>query len=70
MARTKHGFCTLHRIGYNRTLDPTCPQCTMAGLSAEQLDYDPDATRTVQVAVGAPLDSSGKPLTQAAMDAL
>ena len=70
MPRMKHGYCTLHRIGYNRQLDPTCPQCTLAGLSAEQLDYDPEATQTVQVAVGAPLDASGKPLTPAAMDKL
>jgi len=70
MARTKHGFCTLHRIAYLRSFDPTCPQCTLAGLQADQLDYDPEATQTVQVAVGAPLDGSGKPLSRAAMDAL
>lgn len=70
MPRTKHGYCTLHRIAYLRGLDPTCPQCTLAGLNAEQLDYDPEATATVQVAVGAPLDSAGKPLTAAAMDKL
>jgi len=68
--RTKHGFCTLHRIAYNRGYDATCPQCTLAGLSAEQLDFDPEASQTVKVAVGAPVDGSGKPLTQAAMDAL
>jgi len=60
MPRRKHGFCTLHRVAYLRSLDPTCPQCTLAGLQAEQLDFDPEATVTVQVAVGAPVDASGK----------
>ena len=70
MPRTKHGFCSVHRIAYLRQLDPTCPQCTLAGLAFDQLDYDPEATQTVQVAVGAPLDASGKPLTIAALDKL
>jgi len=70
MPRTKHGYCTLHHCGYLRSLDPTCPQCTLAGLRADQLDYDPDATQTVQIAVGSPLDASGKPLSQAALDKL
>jgi len=70
MARTKHGFCTVHRIGYNRTFDATCPQCTLAGLSSPQLDFDPEATQQVAVTVGAPLDASGKPLSAAALDKL
>jgi len=68
--RTNHGFCSLHRIAYNRGYDPTCPQCTLAGLQADQLDYDPDATQVVRTTAGAPVDGSGKPLTQAALDAL
>jgi len=24
--------CTLHNITYNDKLDPTCPQCTLAGV--------------------------------------
>lgn len=41
--RGQHGFCTLHRIGYNLDLDPTCPQCTLAGISGhDQLDFDTD----------------------------
>jgi len=59
---TKHGFCTLHRIGYNRQLDPTCPQCTLAGLQSDQLDFDPDATQLVQQTVGTPLNAQGKPV--------
>jgi len=36
-----HQFCTLHRIGYNADLDPTCPQCAMGGhANIEQLDFD------------------------------
>lgn len=38
---TGHAFCSLHRIAYNTDLDPTCPQCVIAGhLPAEQLDFD------------------------------
>ena len=70
MPRTKHGFCTVHRIAYLRSLDATCPQCTLAGLSSPQLDYDPEATQNVAVTVGAPLDASGKALTAAALDKL
>lgn len=53
--KTKHQFCGLHRIGYDATLDPTCPQCTLAHIgTATQYDYD---TLKAQ-----PLDDSGKPL--------
>ena len=24
-------FCPKHRIGYNEELDPSCPQCMLAG---------------------------------------
>lgn len=27
--------CTLHNISYNDKLDPTCPQCTLAGIHVE-----------------------------------
>lgn len=34
-------FCTLHQIGYNPELDPTCPQCMVARQQPpEQLDVD------------------------------
>jgi hypothetical protein len=57
---TAHGFCSLHRIGYLRSLDATCPQCTQAGVSAKQLDYDPNLTVMVAQAAGGPVDASGK----------
>lgn len=51
-----HGFCKLHRIAYNRDLDPTCPQCSMQGIPpSEQLDYDNVAQM--------PLDGTGKQLS-------
>lgn len=41
MPRGTHGFCTIHRIAYDRRLDPICPQCTLARMQpAEQLEYD------------------------------
>jgi hypothetical protein len=62
MPRLKHGFCSLHRIAYNRDLDATCPQCLLSGVSADQLDYDPEAV-TVKVATqGGPVDASGSPV--------
>ena len=62
MARTKHGFCSLHRIAYLRALDATCPQCLLSGVSADQLDYDPEAV-TVKVATsGGPVDDAGNPI--------
>lgn len=49
---TAHGFCTLHRIAYNRDLDHTCPQCLLAHIQpADQLDFD--------VVEQKPLDASG-----------
>jgi hypothetical protein len=70
MPRTKHGYCTLHRIGYSRQLDPTCPQCTLAGLQATQVDYNPEATQTVEQTVGTPVDESGKPISAEELDTL
>ena len=60
MPRLKHGFCSLHRIAYRREFDATCPQCVLSGVQADQLDYDPEATQTITVAAGAPVDASGK----------
>ena len=57
---TPHGFCSLHRIGYRRSLDATCPQCTLAGVSAKQLDYDPNLTVMVAQSAGGPVDASGR----------
>lgn len=34
-------FCTLHKLGYNDELDPTCPQCMLAHLQPpEPLEVD------------------------------
>lgn len=52
---TLHGFCTLHRVAYNRELDHTCPQCSLAHISPpDQLDFD--------IVRQKPLDASGNPL--------
>lgn len=38
---TRHGFCSMHRIAYDRDLDPTCPQCMVAGIMPPaQLEFD------------------------------
>jgi len=56
----RHGFCSLHRIGYNRSLDATCPQCVLAGiLPPRQYDYDSE--------LQAPVDAAGKPVELAAI---
>jgi hypothetical protein len=53
--RTRHRFCTLHRIAYDATLDPTCPQCTLGGIQPqEQLNFD--------IVEQKPLNSAGKPV--------
>lgn len=53
--RTKHGFCSMHRIAYNRDFDAICPQCLHAGINpAKQYDYDPSK--------GTPVDAAGKPV--------
>jgi len=70
MPRTKHGFCTLHRIAYLRNLDPTCPQCTLAGLQATQTDYDPESSIVVQATVGSPVDEQGKAISAEELDTL
>ena len=52
---TKHGFCTLHKVGFNRDLDPICPQCSLAHIVPfKDLDYDEQ--------LKLPLDASGKPV--------
>ncbi len=33
--------CSLHKITYNDKLDPTCPQCALAGVQATQLPAVP-----------------------------
>jgi len=43
--------CSLHRITYQDKLDPTCPQCALAGVLAPQLDAVPGEA-------GAPADES------------
>lgn len=38
---SRHAFCTMHRIAYNRDLDPICPQCSVQRIMPpEQLEYD------------------------------
>lgn len=50
---TRHGFCPMHRIAYDRNLDATCPQCMLAGiLPPDQLEFDELASK--------PLSASGK----------
>lgn len=44
-------FCPRHRIGFNDDLDATCPQCTLAGISAPD-PYQVDAA-TLDVAIPA-----------------
>jgi hypothetical protein len=57
---TRHGFCTLHKIAFDRTLDPICPQCSLARIEPfKDLDYD--------VTLKTPLDAAGKPLELAAV---
>lgn len=52
---TRHGFCSIHRIAYDRNLDPTCPQCLLAHMSPpKQYDFD-ELAHT-------PVDDSQKPL--------
>jgi hypothetical protein len=52
---TRHGFCSLHRIGYDRSLDPACPQCVLAGhLPPKQYDFDSE--------LQSPVDAAGKPV--------
>lgn len=68
MAATLHGFCTLHRIAYNRSLDPTCPQCMLSHQNVQQLDFDANRTTMIAVPSGAPLDDAGKPLHPATLE--
>lgn len=54
----RHGFCSLHRIGYRLDLDATCPQCVMAGiLPPKQYDFDEE--------LQSPVDASGTPVERA-----
>ena len=50
---TRHGFCSMHRIAYDRDNDATCPQCLLSGIyPPKQYEYDELAQQ--------PLDDSGK----------
>jgi hypothetical protein len=52
---TRHGFCPLHRIGFDRDLDPVCPQCILQRVvPPESLDFD--------VVAQLPLNAQGKHL--------
>lgn len=60
--KTRHGFCPLHRIAYDRSLDATCPQCTIAHIQPpEQLDYQEVPVQQT-VTRGSPVDASGSPI--------
>lgn len=59
---TRHGFCGLHMIGYNRELDPHCPQCVLGRtFPTKQYDFD-EATQK-------PIDDSGKALERSELRA-
>ena len=46
-----HGFCPLHRIAYNASLDAVCPQCIIAGIMPPaQLEYDASTQQPVNAA--------------------
>ncbi len=47
--------CSLHQITYNSKLDPTCPQCSLAGVMATQAPAVPGIA-------GAPPDETLPPL--------
>lgn len=47
MANETHGFCTVHRIGYDRRLDAFCPQCVRSGQSFEQWDFHTGAQKPI-----------------------
>lgn len=50
-----HAFCPRHRCAYNALMDPTCPQCTLAGVvPPDQLEYDAQLQR--------PLNAAGRPV--------
>jgi len=62
MPRTRHGFCGLHFIAYDRSLDPHCPQCVIGRtFPTKQYDFD-EATQK-------PLDAGGKPVELDAVQA-
>jgi hypothetical protein len=42
--------CQLHKITYNDKLDPTCPQCSLAGVLAPQ-------AKAVPGEAGAPVEA-------------
>ena len=44
-------FCPLHKTGYNSTLDPVCPQCTLAHIAPPPpLNYDVVAQKPIDAA--------------------
>jgi len=56
MGLSRHGFCTMHRIAYDRDFDATCPQCLLSGIMPpKQLEYDEVQQQ--------PLDDAGKLLS-------
>lgn len=55
-----HAYCPVHHIGYNLSLDPTCPQCTQAGIFPPvQYEFD--------IIQQKPVDGAGKALERSEM---
>ena len=45
---TPLGFCPIHRTAYRRSLDPSCPQCSVQRMSPPaQLDFDHDRQQPI-----------------------
>lgn len=77
MPADTHGFCTLHRIGYDRRLEAMCPQCTLHSVSGEQWDFHTERQLPIHPTTGNlhdpltlkealfPDNSSAKPLKAA-----
>lgn len=46
-------FCPRHRLGFNDDLDPSCPQCTMAGLEPPETYAVDQTSLDVKIPAGA-----------------
>ena len=57
---TRHGYCGLHRIAYDRVLDPHCPQCVIGRIfPTKQYDFDEQKQK--------PVDDSGSVIEPSAI---
>jgi len=49
---TDHGWCPVHRIGYLRQYDPSCPQCAVQKMAPPpQLEFDKELQKPIEPAV-------------------